>query len=101
MTTVTPRKTRSHGPAEDIDLDHPAGGAEADSHLIGVHPPTRLEREVSETKMTEKKLILMTSLRFIALITGMRLISLFTSSSSQLSACESPLMAAKLTIDPD
>jgi hypothetical protein len=44
---ATPRKTRSHGPAEDIDLDHPAGGAEADAHLIGVHPPTRLEKEVS------------------------------------------------------
>lgn len=43
---ATPRKTRSHGPAEDIDLDHPAGGAEADAHLIGIHPPTRLEREV-------------------------------------------------------
>jgi len=44
---ATPRKTRSHGPAEDIDLEHPAGGAEADAHLIGVHPPTRLEKEVS------------------------------------------------------
>lgn len=43
---ATPRKTRSAGPAEDIDLDHPAGGAEADAHLIGVHPPTRLEKEV-------------------------------------------------------
>jgi len=43
---ATPRKTRSHGPAEDIDLDHPAGGAEADAHLIGIHPPTRLEKEV-------------------------------------------------------
>jgi hypothetical protein len=47
MPTITPRKTRSAGPAEDIDLDHPAGGAEADSHMMGVHPPTRLEREVS------------------------------------------------------
>lgn len=46
MAPITPRKTRSAGPAEDIDLDHPAGGAEADSHLMGVHPPTRLEREV-------------------------------------------------------
>jgi hypothetical protein len=43
---ATPRKTRSAGPAEDIDLDHPAGGAEADAHLMGVHPPTRLEKEV-------------------------------------------------------
>jgi hypothetical protein len=90
MSTVTPRKTRSHGPAEDIDLDHPAGGAEADSHLIGVHPPTRLEREVSGANRMETDLILMTSLHSIALITGMRLINLFTSSSSQLSACEFP-----------
>lgn len=46
---ASPRKTRSHGPAEDLDLDHPAGGAEADAMLIGVHPPTRLEKEVSTT----------------------------------------------------
>lgn len=44
---ASPRKTRSQGPAEDIDLEHPAGGAEADALLIGVHPPTRLEKEVS------------------------------------------------------
>lgn len=44
---ASPRKTRSQGPAEDLDLDHPAGGAEADALLIGVHPPTRLEKEVS------------------------------------------------------
>jgi hypothetical protein len=43
---ATPRKTRSAGPAEDIDLDHPEGGAEADAHLMGVHAPTRLEKEV-------------------------------------------------------
>jgi hypothetical protein len=46
--SVTPRKTRSQGAAEDIDLDHPAGGAAADAKLIGVHPPTKLEREVSD-----------------------------------------------------
>lgn len=44
---ASPRKTRSQGPAEDIDLDHPAGGAEADALVIGVPPPTRLEKEVS------------------------------------------------------
>ena len=43
---ATPRKTRSQGPAEDIDLEHPAGGAEADALVMGVHQPTRLEREV-------------------------------------------------------
>jgi hypothetical protein len=48
---ATPRKTRSAGPAEDIDLDHPAGGAEADAHLMGVHPPTRLEKEVRPLRL--------------------------------------------------
>jgi len=77
---ATPRKTRSTGPAEDIDLDHPAGGAEADAHLMGVHPPTRLEKEVgtgSVSLATDQICcrILTTSWRSIALTTETKRIS--------------------------